>query len=90
MTPDAGADEFTHGGLVPRSERVPVEQWTLLRLTPPEPNPYPMPNDMDEWVASFVAAADSSFRKRPAPAPTGLPEAWRLPAPTEGPRDDDH
>ncbi|MEU2909155.1 hypothetical protein ACFYM3_16215 [Streptomyces massasporeus] len=46
-----------------RAERVPVEQWTMLRLIrPPEPNPHPMPDDMDEWVASFVAATEGTAR----------------------------
>ncbi|MFF4057685.1 DUF6221 family protein [Streptomyces sp. NPDC001708] len=68
-------EDHTAGGLVPRPGSAPVEQWTMLRLLhPPEPNPHPMPGDLEEWVAPFVAAADSPFRMRPAPAPTGLQE----------------
>ncbi|MFF8399851.1 DUF6221 family protein [Streptomyces sp. NPDC016172] len=72
------AEDFTAGGYAPRPERLPDVQWTWLKmlgpLTPPVPNPHPMPDDLDEWVAPFVAAADSPFRMRPAPAPTGLEE----------------
>ncbi|MFB7576363.1 hypothetical protein [Streptomyces sp. NPDC056165] len=68
-------EDYAAGGLVPRPERIPVERWTNLRLiSPPDPNPHPMRDDMDEWVASFVAAAGSPFRGRPSPAPTGSPE----------------
>ncbi|MFF7169707.1 DUF6221 family protein [Streptomyces pseudovenezuelae] len=70
MTEDYAAD-----GVAPRSEGVPVEQWTMLQfLHPLVPNSLPASDDLEEWVASFVAAADSPFRMRPAPAPTGLPE----------------
>ncbi|MBK3639506.1 DUF6221 family protein [Streptomyces sp. MBT33] len=69
------AEEYAADGLAPRSERVPVEQWTMLQfLHPPVPNPLHAPDDLDEWVASFVAASDSPSQMRPAPAPTGLPE----------------
>jgi len=67
-------EDYAADGHMPRSGRVPVEQWTMLRmLRPPEPNPHPMADDLDEWVTSFVAAADSPFRMRLAPAPTGSP-----------------
>ncbi|MBZ6253573.1 hypothetical protein KVH27_35065 [Streptomyces olivaceus] len=86
-------EDFAAGG------RVPTEQWTSLRLLGPlaslEPNPHPMPDDLDQWVAPFVAAAGSPFRMRPAPAAVRIllqryaqnddfPEAWRLPAPLKG------
>ncbi|MET7573357.1 DUF6221 family protein [Streptomyces sp. NPDC005492] len=69
------AEDYADGGLAPWPERIPVELWTNLRLiSPPDPNPHPRQDDMDEWVASFVSAAESSFRGYPAPAPTSSSE----------------
>ncbi|MFC9280869.1 DUF6221 family protein [Streptomyces collinus] len=67
------AEDYAAGGLVPQPERVPVEQWTMLRqVRPLEPDP--MPGDLDEWTAAFVAGSTSPVRRWSAPAPTGAPE----------------
>ncbi|MGV9509338.1 DUF6221 family protein [Streptomyces tendae] len=82
------AEDYADDGLVPRAAgRVPAGQWnarfpvgtgvqwTWLRIIKPlQRNPHPMPDDMDEWVAPFTAAASSPARRHPGPTPTGAEE----------------
>ncbi|PNG22339.1 hypothetical protein C1J00_10005 [Streptomyces cahuitamycinicus] len=85
---------FAPAGIVP----LPTEQWTMLRLiNPPEPNPHPMPDDLDEGVAAFVAGSTSPVRWWPDPTEDEWVAAFvagstspvrRWPAPAEGTRDE--